>query len=175
MFSTYITARYVSLLSLNHDTFATCTEFNLYEDTPTSDDNNDYINKDKTTNDIPEQIVAGSDNVKEISACHFTNINLNGKKYYIRAASEFMMYDNIFENTDNGNRPGVLYINYNGKLGISNCKFIKIRASQDGEGYVYNCNTGNNINLITEKSEFIKLWSKRRKTTYNDHEYSKFS
>ena len=160
-FNRFITGRYVALLSLNHDTFGTCAEFNVYNDTLTSNDADDgYINKDKTGSDIPSQIQAGQGNVKEISSCHFTNININGPKYYIKAVSEFMMYDNVFENTDDASRPGVMFINYNGHLGISNCKFIKIRAPQNNEGFVFNCNTGNNINVVTENSEFINCGAK---------------
>lgn len=64
------------------------------------------------------------------------------------------MYDNIFENYDDAERPGVLYIHYNGNLNIRNCKFIKIRGKDKDEGFVFNCNN-NDIKVVTENSEFI--------------------
>lgn len=110
--------------------------------TPIPNAASDFI--DKTfTNTLPNNnaqilIQAGS-SVKQISGCHFININGN-YNYLIRPEVEVQIFDNVFEYTDMTNTYSMpFYANYDGSLTIRNCRFINARCSKvdTGDGNVY--------------------------------------
>lgn len=128
----------------------------------------DYINRNITnqfTNDSAlTQIQAVRDNVRQISGCYFKNINVSNRDYFIKADAEMLFYDNIFDNDLNPteDRAGVLWDNYNGKMSVINCKFIRI-GSRGSDSFVINTNSGGNgVNLeLTIEMWIYWLWTNR--------------
>ena len=118
-----------------------------------------YINQNFEGSFGVDQILTNTHNVRQISGCVFKNINIANKNYFIKAETELLFFDNIFENTQNPttDTAAVLWDNYNGKITISNCKFIKI-ASKGTDGSVLNTNSpnsGSQLELVIEQTEFI--------------------
>ena len=123
-----------------------------------------YVNKEFTQ--VPEspsvengsnglQIQAGTNNVNQISGCTFTDITNTQRMYYIKAASEFLFYNNTFKNSQYSatEGPGIMWINYVGKMTISNCRFINI-VGRGGDGHIFNVNSQQKVELTLENCEF---------------------
>lgn len=122
---------------------------------PGSDYN--YIDKNFTTSTLTGiQIRAGEGGINEISGCYFQDIK-NQYFYYIRMCNEIPFYNNVFENSEYpiSEPPGVLFANFNGRLIINNCKFIRIVAKPPN-GHVINSNGGNIGQIFIENCEFFE-------------------
>lgn len=116
-----------------------------------------YIDKNFTFDVGTSQIIAGESqfNVYQISGCRFTDIQATDRNHLIRALSEIVFFDNVFENTElpSSTSVGIMWCNYNGKMTISNCKFIRILGRVIEGCLILAIN--NIIDLTLEKCEFI--------------------
>ena len=108
--------------------------------TPIPNSATDYI--DKTfTNTLPngQILIQTGSQVKQISGCHFVNIN-GTFNYMIRPETEVQIFDDVFEYTDMTKTYSMpFYANFVGSLTIRNCRFINARCSRvvGGDGNVY--------------------------------------
>ncbi|KAK8839796.1 hypothetical protein M9Y10_031504 [Tritrichomonas musculus] len=129
------------------------------ERTPHQGSADTYINKE-FQGSIPvsdnNQIQLGNTDVKQISGCRFTDLDITNRVFFIKVNSESSIFDNIFERTSyTTGKTGCIWYAYssNNKFIISNCKFIKI-SGKDGDASVLNVNANTNSHIVFQDCLF---------------------
>lgn len=103
----------------------------------------------------------------EISGCTFKNIYADSTTMnnFIKAEGPVLFYDNIFESDTLGTKqPGVMWYNWDSKLSIVNCSFIRHNTQSTTDAHILTIDSDNHPEVTFESCKFIDCSSSETKT-----------